>query len=78
MQGQKPRKAAPHHLTARQAEEEAHRLWGNDTRIGKVRRGRKSPRFTVGFVDLKEGAKTMGTSNVDWESAFAIATGEMQ
>lgn len=62
-------------MTARDAEELAQKLWGSDTRIGRVRRGRsKSPRFKVGYVDISGGGMWLGTSNVDWEAAFVNAT----
>lgn len=61
-------------VTARDAEELAQHLWGSDTRIGRARRGRKHPRFAVGYCDVDSGRSvTMGTSDVDWESAFANA-----
>lgn len=64
-------------MNAREAEELAQKLWGSDTRIGRVRRGRtRSPLFRVGYVDINGGGAWLGESNVDWESAFANATRE--
>lgn len=55
----------------------AARLYSSPIAEGWVRRGRKSPRFVVGYTSLTEGrARVVGSSDVDWESAFANAQGE--
>lgn len=66
-------------MTAREAELLADQLWGNgETRFGRARRGRKSPKFSVGYADVGGTATTVATSDVDWESAFALATGALR
>lgn len=62
-------------MTRDEAEKLAARLWSDDSAVGQVRwRRSRSPRFWVGvlFSDGRSKA-TKGESNVDWESAFAIA-----
>jgi len=66
-------------MTREDAERKADRLWSTEDgiAIGQVRwRRHKSPRFWVGVV-FTDGRRpeTKGASNVDWESAFAIASG---
>lgn len=61
-------------MTLREAYALAAKLWRSDTTIELLHRGRKSPRFKVGYADLGTGRTvTMGTSDVDWESAFMNA-----
>jgi hypothetical protein len=63
-------------LTARQAEELVERHFSEKFpgAIGRVRRGRKSPRFMVGYVVPEIGRSvTAGTSDVNWESALVNA-----
>ena len=64
-------------MTTWGAELYAIRLWSKDGAIGQVRwRRHKSPRFWVGVCfDDGRAPETKGTSNVDWETAFAIAQG---
>lgn len=53
----------------------AEKLWSHPgTTIGIVQRRKKSSRFLVGMAYL-DGTKavTLGSSNVDWESAFTNA-----
>jgi len=66
-------------MKAREAAALAEKLWSRSgtaftESIGIVRRGKKSPRFSVGasFLDGTK-AVTFGTSDVDWESAFTNA-----
>lgn len=64
-------------MTRIEAEDKAAKLWSNGEAIGQVRwRRYRTPRFWVG-VCFSDGRKpeTKGSSNVDWESAFAIADG---
>jgi hypothetical protein len=67
-------------MTARGAELYAIRLWSRGSAIGQVRwRRRRTPRFWVGICfDDGRAPETKGTSNVDWEAAFAIAEGKLQ
>ena len=66
-------------MTAREAAELAERLWtaggtAFTATVGIVRRGRKSPRYAIGMAYL-DGTKAviLGSSEVDWESAFVNA-----
>lgn len=65
-------------MTRKQAQAEAERRWSaGEVAVGVVRwRRHRSPRFWVGIV-FTDGRppQEAGTSNVDWESAFAIADG---
>ncbi len=50
------------------------RLWNAPGSVGWVKRNRKSPRFQVGYTSLgTQRARVVGSSDVDWESAFASA-----
>jgi hypothetical protein len=54
----------------------AARLYSNTGAEGWIRRNRRAPLFTVGYTSIDvHGAKAhpMGSSNVDWESAFYAA-----
>lgn len=54
----------------------AAQLYDSDEFVGWVRRARKSPRFVVGRTNLASArSEVLGTSDVDWESAFYVATG---
>jgi hypothetical protein len=67
-------------MTRKKAEELSAKLWSKGDAIGQVRwRRYRTPRFWVG-VCYADGRKpeTKGSSNVDWESAFAIANGELR
>jgi hypothetical protein len=67
-------------MTRKEAEQLAAELWSSGNAIGQVRwRRHKTPRFWVGvlFVDGRPPV-TKGTSNVNWETAFAIATGALK
>lgn len=67
-------------MTRVDAEHLAQKMWSNGDAIGQVRwRRYRTPRFWVG-VCFSDGRKpeTKGQSNVDWESAFAQATGELK
>jgi hypothetical protein len=59
-------------MSMRQAQAVADQLWGGPGVCALIRRGRKSPRFNVGYVCLNGTAYpvSMATSDVDWESAF--------
>lgn len=67
-------------MKMKQAYEIVHRMYGRGDRgtVGWLKRNRREPLFVVGFtsIDGIHGAKahSMGSSNVDWESAFANAT----
>lgn len=67
-------------MTRLQAEDFAQELWSGGDAIGQVRwRRYRTPRFWVG-VCFTGGRmpETKGSSNVDWESAFAQATGDVR
>lgn len=62
------------------AEKLSAEMWSNGDAIGQVRwRRYKTPRFWVGvcFADGRS-PETKGSSNVDWESAFAVAAGALR
>ena len=64
-------------MTHADAEHLAQKMWSEGAAIGQVRwRRAKTPRFWVGvcFTDGRR-PETKGSSNVDWETAFAIAEG---
>jgi len=68
------------HLTQAGAEHLAQQMWTNGAAVGQVRwRRTRTPRFWVGlcFTDGRP-PETMGESNVDWESAFALAQGNIR
>jgi len=57
----------------REAQAMAEALWTGEDTIGVVRRGRKSPRFRVGYIRVARGSiggVTLGSSDVSWEDAF--------
>lgn len=65
----------------KQAYEIVYRLYGRgeDSTVGWLQRKFKTPKFVVGYTSIDEvsgaaKAHRMGTSNVDWFSAFMIAT----
>ena len=67
-------------MTRTEAEQRAAALWSSGDAIGQVRwRRHKTPRFWVGvcFADGRR-PETKGSSNVDWETAFAIAAGNLR
>lgn len=68
-------------MTRSDAEQLAQKMFSDgDTAIGQVRwRRYKSPRFRV-VVCFTDGRTpiTKGASNVDWETAFAIARGDLK
>jgi len=67
-------------MTRKAAEELAEKLWTKGKAIGQVRwRRKRTPRFWVGicFTDGRS-PEVKGTSNVDWESAFAHARGDIR
>jgi hypothetical protein len=62
------------------AERMADRMWSSGDAVGVVRwRRSKTPRFWVGvcFTDGR-APQAKGTSNVNWETAFAVATGRIK
>ncbi len=64
-------------MTRADAEHLAQKMWSEGAAIGQARwRRTKTPRFWVGvcFTDGRR-PETKGSSNVDWETAFAIAQG---
>ncbi len=70
----------PKAMTRIEAEVRAAALWSQGDAIGQVRwRRYRTPRFWVGvcFADGRS-PETKGSSNVNWESAFAIAAGELR
>lgn len=69
-------------MTRSDAEHRADRLWTTEdgSAVGQVRwRRRSSPRFKV-LVCFTDGRspEIKGASNVDWETAFAIAEGKLK
>lgn len=61
---------------------EADRRWSNGSTTAWCKRNRKAPLFVVGYTTAHAMAAGLivthhvaGTSNVDWESAFANAEG---
>lgn len=67
-------------MTRDDAERKAAEMWSDGAAVGQVRwRRSKTPRFWVGvcFTDGRS-PETKGASNVDWETAFAVARGDLK